>query len=315
MGFRIVMSNISIIGSGSWAEALTKILVNQKILIKCRKIKSIENKFNSNRFRLTSNFKDLANSNIIFLAVPSQTMRENLLKLKNVSHKNKPTFVVCSKGVEKKTNKLMSQVIKDFFPSSKVAILSGPNFSSELIKRKPSASVLASSNKMIMKEIAKYFSQDKFRIYFNDDIIGTQIGGTMKNIIAIACGYIHGCGLGENAKAAIITRGLSEIIDLGLKMGAKKETFYGLSGIGDLVLSCSSLKSRNAKFGYRLAKTGELPKNILLEGLESCDSICELGKKHKVELPICLSVKSIINGQKLEKIILNLLSRPIQFER
>jgi len=309
------MSNISIIGSGSWAEALTKIIVNQKILIKCRKVKSLKNKFKSSKIILTSDFEDLKNSNIIFLAIPSQTMRENILKLKNVPYKKNPIFVVCSKGVEKKTNKLMSQVIMDFFPSSKVAILSGPNFSSELIKKKPSASVLASSNKIILKEIAKYFSQDKFRIYFNDDIIGTQIGGTMKNIIAIACGYIQGCGLGENAKAAIITRGLSEIIELGLKMGAKKKTFYGLSGIGDLVLSCSSLKSRNAKFGYRLAKTGELPQNILLEGLESCDSICELGKKFKVELPICLSVKSIINGQKLEKIIFNLLSRPIQFEK
>ncbi len=309
------MNNISIIGSGSWAQALTKIIESKRIKIKCRQIPLNKSKFNSKKIDLTTKFEDLTNSNIVFLAIPSQTMRQNLLNLKKVSKNFNPIFVVCSKGVEKKTNKLMSQVINDIFPSSKVAILSGPNFSSELIKKKPSASVLSSTRKKILIEINKNFSQDKFRIYFNDDIIGTQIGGTMKNIIAIACGYIYGCGLGENAKAAIITRGLSEIVELGVKMGAKKETFYGLSGIGDLVLSCSSLKSRNAKFGYMLAKTESLSKNMLLEGLESCESICELGKKFDVELPICLSVKSIINGEKLEKIIINLLSRPLQFEK
>ena len=158
--------------------------------------------------------------------------------------------------------------------------------------------------------------QEKFRTYFNNDIVGTQIGGAMKNIIAIACGYISGYGLGENAKAAIITRGLSEIIDLGIKMGARRNTFYGLSGIGDLTLSCSSLKSRNARFGYNLAKSKNNPKkHILLEGIESCESICTLGEKLKVDLPISKSVKSIINGGNANKIIYKLLSRPLQFEK
>jgi glycerol-3-phosphate dehydrogenase (NAD(P)+) len=138
----------------------------------------------------------------------------------------------------------------------------------------------------------------------------------MKNIIAIACGYITGCGLGENAKAAIITRGLSEIIDLGIKMGARRNTFYGLSGIGDLTLSCSSLKSRNAKFGYNLAKSkSHSNRRILLEGIESCESICALGEKLKVDLPISKSVKSIINGRNANKVICELLSRPLQFEK
>ena len=139
------------------------------------------------------------------------------------------------------------------YPKSRIVILSGPNFSSELIGNKPSATVLSSLNKKSLLEVSELFSLEKLRVYFNNDIIGTQLGGAMKNVIAIACGFAKGKNLGENAKAAIITRGISEIVKLGVKMGAKRKTFYGLSGIGDLTLTCSSLKSRNTKFGYDLA--------------------------------------------------------------
>ena len=136
----------------------------------------------------------------------------------------------------------------------------------------------------------------------------------MKNVIAIASGVIIGSNLGHNAGAALITRGLSEIIDLGIKMGAKKSTFYGLSGIGDLTLTCSSLKSRNTKLGYLLAK-GKSKTNQLFEGQESCESICKLGKKFSLELPICNAVKKILNGYDINKIVTDLLSRPLQFEK
>lgn len=316
MEFGFVMKSIAIIGSGNWAEALSKILKPTKLIIKCRSIKKQKGNFNSSKISITDNFNDINGSEIIFIAIPSQTIRENLMSLKKTK-KNHRLFVSCSKGVEKKTFKLMSQVINEIYPRSKVAILSGPNFSSELINKKPSASVLSAKNESTLREVSKLILAEKFRIYFNNDIIGTQVGGAMKNIIAIACGYITGLELGENAKAAIITRGLSEIINLGIKMGAKRSTFYGLSGIGDLTLSCSSLKSRNAKFGYELAKSNNniLKKSVLLEGIESCDSICELGRKYKVELPISKSVRSIINGGNVNKIINDLLSRPIQFEK
>ena len=139
----------------------------------------------------------------------------------------------------------------------------------------------------------------------------------MKNVIAIACGFAKGKNLGENAKAAIITRGISEIVKLGVKMGAKRKTFYGLSGIGDLTLTCSSLKSRNTKFGYDLAKGGKLNNlkgDCTLEGFESCESICKLGQKYEVELPLCNSVKKLINGANAQLVISSLLSRPLQFE-
>ena len=310
------MKRISIIGSGSWALALTKVIVEKKIKIKYRKTFD-KKKYANKKIQFTSKFKELDDSEYIFLAIPSQTIRENLIKLKAKTKNKNFVFIVCSKGVERKTCKLMNEVILDVFPSNKVVILSGPNFSSELIAKKPSACVLSSLSKKTLLEVSTIFSQKRFRVYFNNDIIGTQLGGAMKNVIAIACGFVKGNRLGENAKAAIITRGISEIVKLGLNMGAKTKTFYGLSGIGDLVLTCSSLKSRNTKFGFDLA-TGknysQLKKNIVLEGVESCESICNLGKKYKVELPLCDSVKKIIKGVDSNKIISKLLSRPLQFE-
>ena len=310
------MKKISIIGSGSWALALTKVFVNREILVKYRKSVN-KSKFTNKTIKFTNHFKDLGKSYFIFLAIPSQSIRQNLIQLKNKTNVYNPVFIICSKGVERKTDKLMSEVVLDIFPKSKIVILSGPNFSSELIANKPSATVLSSLNKKSLLDVSRLFSLERIRIYFNHDIIGTQLGGAMKNVIAIACGFAKGKNLGENAKAAIITRGISEIVKLGINMGAKRKTFYGLSGIGDLTLTCSSLKSRNTKFGYDLARGGRLDNlkaNCVLEGLESCESICKLGQKYNVELPLCNSVKKLISGANANTIISKLLSRPLQFE-
>ena len=310
------MRKISIIGSGSWAQALTKVFVNREILVKYRKSVN-KSKFTSKTIRFTNHFSDLGKSYFIFLAIPSQSIRQNLVELRNKTNFYNPVFIICSKGVEQRTDQLMSEVVLDIFPKSRIVVLSGPNFSSELIKNKPSATVLSSLNKKSLLEVSELFSLEKLRIYFNNDIIGTQLGGAMKNVIAIACGFAKGKNLGENAKAAIITRGISEIVKLGVKMGAKRKTFYGLSGIGDLTLTCSSLKSRNTKFGYDLAKGGKLNNlkaDCTLEGFESCESICKLGQKYEVELPLCNSVKKLINGENAQLVISNLLSRPLQFE-
>ncbi len=311
------MIKTSIIGSGSWALALSKILTEKQFTVKCRNINKTKKKFSSDSPVITNNFSDLYDSDFIFLAIPSQSVRQNLIDLKKYLKKSKSVFIICSKGVEKKTNKLMSEVVNDIFPKNQKAILSGPNFSSELIANKPSASVISSTNKKVLSLVSSLLSQKKIRIYFNNDVIGTQLGGAMKNVIAIACGLIKGKNLGENAKAAIITRGISELVDLGLKMGAKRNTFYGLSGIGDLTLTCSSLKSRNTKFGFDLAKGAELSKlkqNCVLEGVDSCESICNLGKIYNSELPLCNSIRNVIKGIDVNKIISNLLSRPQQFE-
>ena len=310
------MRKISIIGSGSWAQALTKVIAKREILVKYRKSVN-KSKFTSKTIKFTNHFKDLGKSYFIFLAIPSQSIRQNLVELRNKTNFYNPVFIICSKGVEQRTDQLMSEVVLDIFPKSRIVVLSGPNFSSELIKNKPSATVLSSLNKKSLLEVSELFSLEKLRIYFNNDIVGTQLGGAMKNVIAIACGFAKGKNLGENAKAAIITRGISEIVKLGVKMGAKRKTFYGLSGIGDLTLTCSSLKSRNTKFGYDLAKgrkLNNLKVDCTLEGFESCESICKLGQKYEVELPLCNSVKKLLNGENAQLVISNLLSRPLQFE-
>ena len=307
------MLKVGIIGSGSWALAISRVLKNVQIIIKARNLEKATASFSKEKKKLfiTDNFSDLKDSQFIFLANPSQTVRENLNKL---SFDSNVQFIICCKGVEKKTNKLMSEVVEDFFPEAHYAILSGPNFASEVIKGLPSASVLSSTRNVLLKEISKIIYQERFRIYFNNDVIGTQLGGAMKNVIAIANGIIIGCGFGHNAGAAIITRGLAEIIELGLKMGAQKNTFYGLSGLGDLTLTCSSLKSRNTMLGYLLAK-GKEKTDQLFEGLESCQSICKLGKKFNVELPISNAVRKILDGSEINKIVNDMLSRPLQFEK
>ena len=306
------MTNVGIIGSGKWALAISKILKGVNTTIKTRNINKTKKIFTeTKKIKLTESFDSLRNQDIIFFVTPSQTFRSILKKLP-IGLNSK--LIICSKGVEKKTNMLMSQVLEEFFPKSDYGILSGPNFSNEVIKGLPTATVISSKNSNLLKYVSKTIAQDRFRTYFNNDIIGTQIGGAMKNVIAIASGFIIGNGLGNNANASIITRGLSEMIELGLKMGAKKNTFYGLSGIGDLTLTCSSLKSRNTKLGYLLAKKKK-KSNAVLEGMESCDSICNLGRKFYVELPICNSVKKILKGKSFNEITKTLLSRPLQFEK
>ena len=306
------MTNVGIIGSGKWAFAISKILKGVNTTIKTRNINRTKKIFSETKqLKLTESFDSLKDQDIIFFVTPSQTFRSILKKLP-IGLNSK--LIICSKGVEKRSNMLMSEVLEEFFPKSDFGILSGPNFSSEVIKGLPTATVISSRSSDLLNFASKIISQDRFRTYFNNDVIGTQIGGAMKNVIAIASGFILGNGLGNNANASIITRGLSEMIELGLKMGAKKNTFYGLSGIGDLALTCSSLKSRNTKLGYLLAKKKKKA-NAVVEGMESCDSICSLGKKFDVELPICNSVKKILSGKSFNEITKMLLSRPLQYEK
>ncbi len=312
------MNLVGIIGSGSWAMALSKIIKTDNLIIKVRDRRKAENNFKSKKkLVLTNKFEKLSTCNFIFLAIPSQAIRENLKLLKKEKDYLGKIFIICSKGVERKTNKLMSQVFEEFL-NNEYAILSGPNFSSEVIKGLPTASVLSSKTPKTSMKISKLFEKSKFRTYFNNDIIGTQIGGAMKNVIAIACGLIQGRKLGNNAQASIITRGLSEMVSLGLKMGAKRTTFLGLSGIGDLSLTCSSLKSRNTTLGFEIGKelfVSKKKSSVLTEGFYSCDSICNLGRKFKVELPICNAVKKALDGKNIEIIIEELLKRPLQFEK
>lgn len=321
---------VGIIGTGSWGLALAKVFSQKNKVSLFFNTKKNFGELNKNRASkflpgikfskdifLSLNLNDLDFCDVIFIVVPAQKFRENMqhLKKSKVTPKN---LILCSKGIEIKTNCLMSEISEEFFPKVETMVLSGPNFANEVALGLPTAYVLSGRNKSKIKEIGSLISNKTFRPYFNTDIIGTQLGGAVKNIIAIACGIVVGKKLGENARSSILTRGLQELVYLGKKMGAKKNTFFGLSGIGDLNLSCSSVNSRNFNFGLKLGEGINISKlkkeNYLVEGLHSCNAVIELAEKFKIDMPITKAVKQVISGEKISDVINKLLSRPFQFE-
>jgi len=258
----------------------------------------------------------VAKKDIIVLAVPSQTMRDTTKKIKKYTHK-KQIFVIVSKGIEIKTGKLLSEVIKEelnLIAPKNIVALSGPSFAKEVALGLPTTLVSAGAQKN-SKIIQKIFSARNLRIYTNTDILGVEVGGAVKNVIAIACGIAYGMGLGDNSAAAIITRGLVEVARLGGKLGAKKETFAGLTGMGDLVMTSFSGNSRNRSFG-EMVGTGWTVKDaikkigMVVEGIPTTEAVIKLSKKLKIEMPITNEVYKIIFKNKNPKhAILSLMSR------
>lgn len=205
--------------------------------------------------RISNDLAEMAECNAIILATPAQHVREICKKL--AAHVKQPaSLIIASKGIELTTHKLMSEVVAETLPKNPVFVLSGPSFAFEVAQNLPAALTLASE--WGVENLALAISSPMFRIYTTDDIIGTQIGGAVKNVLAIACGIVAGRKIGENARAALITRGLAEIVRLGIALGARAETLMGLSGLGDVVLTCTSLQSRNMSLGYELGKGKDL---------------------------------------------------------
>lgn len=322
-------SNIGVLGTGAWGLALSVAIAKKnkvnlffvseeefKMVKENRKSKFLPLINLPANISFRNNLEDLKYCKYIFLAMPAQKMRKNLNLISSFLTTN--NFIVCNKGIENETNKLMSEVILDTIPNSNIIILSGPNLAQEVAQDLPTAFVLSSVNNEILKELGNTISNKNFRPYFNNDIIGTQLGGAVKNVIAIACGVTVAKNLGENARSSLITRGLQEVISLGEKMGAQSQTFYGLSGIGDLNLTCNSNKSRNFRFGFNLAREKNLKQvqdiGFLAEGYFSCKSVNSLAKEFDIEMPICNAVKELLSGSSINEIINRLLSRPLQFE-
>jgi len=326
---------IAIIGGGAWGTALAiKIAANgNDVSLWCRNPelalrinKSRENKSYLSGIKLPKNinavsdFADISSAEAIFLCIPAQHMREQMSDVRCRVSENVP-LVICSKGIEEKSLKLMSEVVREIFQKNPIAILSGPNFASEIAAGLPAAATLACKNKKIGKEIAQILASNVFRIYQSTDIIGAEVGGAVKNVIAIACGIAMGKDYGENARAALITRGLAETTRLAAKLGGKTETLMGLAGIGDLVLTCSSTKSRNMSLGYELGKGGNLVKILknrghkVTEGVASSRSVALLAKKLKLEMPISAAVYAILHeGAGIDETIAGLLNRKTREE-
>ena len=259
---------------------------------------------------------------LIILAVPSQRFRENLLWIRD-SIDNSPIILSATKGLEETTGKRMSQLINEELPerlTSRLCVLSGPNLAMEVVAQKPVSSVIASINGEAAKVVQNIIMSPTFRVYTNDDVVGTELGGALKNVIALSCGICDGLGYGDNAKSALITRGLAEITRLGIAAGANPFTFVGLAGLGDLVATCSSPLSRNRYVGEELSKGRPLneilaPMKTIAEGIDTTKAALKMAKNLDVEMPITKAIfRVLFERLDVNQAIVELLGRPPKAE-
>lgn len=330
--------NIAIIGGGSWGTTLAQVLSDNGNDVLIRDInKDFVNKINNehlhpffdleipSNIKATLDLKEALNfSDIIVLCVPTKAMR-NVLHEINSLIDTKKIFVNVSKGIEPQTSYRVSEIVKDEIDNNRLegfVVLSGPSHAEEVILRKVTSLVAASENEELAKKVQQLFSNDKYiRVYTSDDVIGVECGGSMKNAIAIISGVASGMGLGENARAFLITRGMKELISITCALGGRMETAYGLSGIGDLIVTASSLNSRNFQCGLRIGKgmsvsdaEGEIVQSV--EGIRAIQAGYEIGKKYNIDLPLINTAYQVVMGKISAKDALEeLLKRSLKTEK
>jgi glycerol-3-phosphate dehydrogenase (NAD(P)+) len=267
----------------------------------------------------STDMAELADCDAILLVAPAQHMRATV---RGLAPRLKPgtPLALCSKGIERGTLKMMTDVLAEEAPHASPAVLSGPSFASDVAKGLPTAVTLACPDRAMGEAWMRSIGRPHFRTYWSDDLIGAEAGGAIKNVLAIACGVCEGLGLGRSAHAALIARGFAEMTRLGVAMGGRAETLAGLCGLGDLVLTCSSPQSRNMSFGMELGR-GKSAAEILgsrtsvTEGAETAPAVVELGRKLNVDLPICSVVLDMIEGRiDARKAVGQLLNRPMKEE-
>ncbi|MDR1066162.1 MAG: NAD(P)H-dependent glycerol-3-phosphate dehydrogenase [Clostridiales bacterium] len=322
--------NITVIGSGSWGTALAILLATNGKNVTLwsysqKEADAIDRDGEHKEFLpgipvpktiavTTDPEKAMANAEAVVCAVPSAHMRETLERFARFFDENH-TIISVSKGFDEVKNIRLSQVIEEFAPKSGVAALSGPTHAEEVGRGTPSAIVAASKDQSVAKHVQNIFMCHSFRVYTNRDIIGVELGGALKNIIALVAGISDGFGFGDNAKAAIMTRGMAEITRLGVAMGAERSTFSGLSGLGDLIVTCTSAHSRNRRAGILLGKGYTLDAalkevRMVVEGVNAVNIAHKLSEIHKVEMPIVKEAMAFLYGGKdMRDIVDDLMGR------
>ncbi len=323
---------IGIIGAGSWGLALSIVFSKNndvKLWVRRREVIDYIKKYGESPdylrgikipsvITLVSDPQELSDRDVVFVVVPSRYLRDTLKVFKNVLRGK--IVISCTKGLEFETLKFPTEIIADEVEVSDVGVLSGPSHAEEVALGLPCAITLAMNNLDLAREIQFSISSDSFRVYIWNDIRGVEISGITKNVIAIAAGVCDGLMLGDNAKASLITRGLHEISRFGVKMGGKFETFFGLSGVGDLIVTCTSKHSRNRGLGERIAK-GERPEDVInsskmvAEGYYSAPAIKKMAEIRGIEMPIASEVFSILyEGKNPFESLKSLMSRSLKIE-
>ena len=310
------MNRIGVIGAGAWGTALAAVAwrAGRAVVLWGRDPARRAAAAPDAGIEATADLARAARCDAALLAVPAQAVREVAGALRPLLAADAPV-VVCAKGIERGTRMTMSEVVGDVLPGRPVAVLSGPNFAGEVARGLPSAATLACRDGPVAETLAAALRAPSFRPYHGTDVTGVELGGAVKNVLAIACGITQGRGLGENARAALITRGLAEMTRFALARGARAETMTGLSGLGDLTLTCSSATSRNYAAGAAVGRGEKLPGGVVVEGVPTAAALAALAARHGVEMPICAAVDGILNrGADIDAAVAGLLARPLRAE-
>lgn len=327
------MQSIGVVGGGAWGTALaaTARRAGRDVTLWAREEEVVASINGSGRnalflpeiqlegVRATGDLSDMAGKDALLLVVPSQFLANVCRSLKPHLAPGVPV-VLCAKGVELTTGRLMSELVAEELPGAPLAVLSGPTFAAEVGKGLPTAITLAAADPALANRLAAALGGPMFRPYVTDDVVGTEMGGAVKNVLAIACGVVEGRGLGQNARAALITRGLAEMVRLATAKGARSATCMGLSGLGDLMLTASSTQSRNYSLGVALGQGRALAdilaeRRSVAEGVDSAKSVTALAESLGIDMPICRAVAGLVQGTaSIDDTISGLLSRPFNAE-
>ncbi len=321
--------NVGVVGAGSWGTTVAAMAaVNTPTVLWARRAELAEqiNREHINgdylaqytlpeQLRATSSLHEaVSGCDVLVMAVPSHGYRDVAIEAARYLRPWVP-IVSLTKGLERASRKRMSEVSRDEMPGHPVAVLTGPNLAKEILSGQPAASVVAVDDGDIADELQRIFSRPSLRVYTNNDVVGCEVGGVVKNVIAIAAGMAEGMGFGDNTRATLITRGLAEMTRLGIAMGGQAATFAGLAGMGDLIATCSSKQSRNNMVGFQLGE-GKLigdvlaSMNMVAEGVKSSPSVLDLARRHGVEMPITEQVVAVCHqGRPAKEALASLMQR------
>ena len=328
------IENVSIVGAGAWGTALAQTLSQsgKSVTIWAREtdVASDINERHVNRtflpgvpldpgVRATVNLREAARADVILLVVPAQHLRAVANELARDLAADQPV-VICAKGLEQATGKLMGEVAGEVLPQSLLAVLSGPSFAADVVRGLPAALTLACRSEPAGKAMAAGLSSRQMRLYWSSDVIGAELGGSVKNVLAIAAGIVSGRELGASAHAALVTRGFAELRRFAEAYGARPETLMGLSGLGDLILTCGSPQSRNMSLGRALAEGQHLSdimgsRSAVTEGVYTAAAVVKLARAKNIDMPIAEAVHAIVEGQmSVDDAIASLMQRPLKAE-